>query len=74
MGTKGSEIYEIKSNNPIESTDESSEFRLQGHHMSGHYSPNHVTNEVWGLAVYDSKYYLTCGHDATLRVWDIIKK
>ena len=42
--------------------------------MNGHYSPNHVTNQVWGLAVYDNKYYLTCGHDGTMRVWDIYKK
>lgn len=42
--------------------------------MSGHYSPNFVTNEVWGLAVYDNIYYLTSGDDGTLRVWDINKK
>lgn len=42
--------------------------------MSGHYAPNHVTNEVWGLAVYDSIYYLTSSDDGTMRVWDINKK
>lgn len=42
--------------------------------MSGHFAPNHVTNEVWGLAVYDNQYYLTCSDDGTLRAWDINKK
>jgi hypothetical protein len=44
VGTKGSEIFEIKSNRVIDEADESSEFRLDGQHMSGHFAPNHVTN------------------------------
>lgn len=38
--------------------------------MSGHYSPNFVTNEVWGLALYDETQYITCSDDGTIRVWD----
>lgn len=42
--------------------------------MSGHYSPNSVTNEVWGLALYDEDHYSTCSDDGTLRLWSITKK
>lgn len=42
--------------------------------MSGHYAPNSVTNEVWGLAVVNNRYYLSCADDGTLRVWDADKK
>lgn len=42
--------------------------------MSGHYAPNKVTNEVWGLSLYKKKQYLTCSDDATVRVWDIDSK
>ncbi len=42
--------------------------------MSGHYSPNFVTNEVWGLSLYKNNYYLSSGDDGTLRVWDINKR
>lgn len=38
--------------------------------MSGHYSPNFVTNEVWGLGWLDENQYMTCSDDATVRVWD----
>ena len=42
--------------------------------MNGHYAPNYVTNEVWGLAIYDDRYYVTCSDDATIRLWDMKKK
>jgi microtubule-associated protein-like 6 len=42
--------------------------------MSGHYSPNFVTNEVWGLSLYDEDNYITCSDDGTLRLWSISKK
>ncbi len=42
--------------------------------MSGHYAPNKSTNEVWGLALYGDKNYVTCADDATVRVWDIAQK
>lgn len=42
--------------------------------MSGHYAPNHVTNEVWGLSLYDDSTYVTCSDDGTLRTWDLNKK
>ena len=42
--------------------------------MSGHYAPNYVTNEVWGLAKLDNRYYISSSDDGTLRVWDSQKK
>jgi WD40 repeat protein len=42
--------------------------------MSGHYAPNNVTNEVWGLSVVDNRYYLSCSDDGTFRVWDAINR
>lgn len=42
--------------------------------MSGHYAPNKVTNEVWGLALYGENHYATCSDDGTVRIWDIESK
>jgi|JI61114BRNA_FD_contig_21_9899297_length_240_multi_2_in_0_out_0_1 WD40 repeat protein len=42
--------------------------------MSGHFAPNKVTNEVWGLTLYDDKYYATCSDDGTVRIWDLKTK
>ena len=42
--------------------------------MNGHYAPNYVTNEVWGLSIVDAKSYATCSDDGTLRIWDLQKK
>lgn len=38
--------------------------------MSGHYAPNFVTNEVWGLAKINDRLFVTSSDDGTLRVWD----
>lgn len=29
---------------------------------------------MWGLALYDDKYYLTCSDDGTVRIWDLKTK
>lgn len=42
--------------------------------MNGHFAPNYVTNEVWGMALLEDDKYATCSDDGTLRVWDIEKK
>jgi len=42
--------------------------------MNGHFSPNYVTNEVWGLSLSEEGLYVTCSDDGTLRLWDIEKK
>lgn len=42
--------------------------------MNGHFAPNYVTNEVWGLSLYERDKYTTCSDDGTLRVWDIEKR
>jgi WD40 repeat protein len=42
--------------------------------MTGHYAPNKVTNELWGLALYEGNQIITCSDDATLRVWDPKKR
>lgn len=42
--------------------------------MKAHFAPNLKTsNEVWGLATFpnDPDAFVTCGDDATLRVWSI---
>lgn len=41
--------------------------------MSGHYCPNYVTNEVWGLGFINEEQYMTCSDDGTIRVWDMEK-
>lgn len=42
--------------------------------MNGHFAPNYVTNEVWGLSLLEDDKYVTCSDDGTLRVWDIEKR
>ena len=41
--------------------------------MDGHFAPNFVTNEVWGLAMYGEENYITSSDDGTLRIWDMNK-
>ena len=73
VGTLGSEIYEIKSNQKIDNATNEGQFSLSGHHMDGHFAPNFVTNEVWGLAMYGNENYVTSSDDGTLRIWDMNK-
>ena len=53
VGTFGSEIYQLETGTQIKNVDEGAKFRVLSKNMSGHYSPNYVTNEVWGLGFLD---------------------
>ena len=53
VGTFGSEIYQLESSLPIKDTTADVKVRVFSKNMSGHYSPNYVTNEVWGLGFID---------------------
>ena len=44
VGTLGSEIYQIEGSDKIANVQEKSKFRVIAKNMSGHYSPNFVTN------------------------------
>ena len=74
IGTLGSEIYTINSSEKIESITNKAKFKDVEKHMSGHFAPNYVTNEVWGLTLYDENQYATCSDDGTFRLWDIEKR
>lgn len=70
VGTLGSEIYQLESSGEVKNAKEGTKFRVLSKDMSGHYSPNYVTNEVWGLGFLDEHQYMTCSDDGTIRVWD----
>lgn len=79
VGTFGSEIYCLKN----ESFDQDQEMAFGEHTelsctqlISGHYTPNPNYNQVWGLCLNpnDPKIFLTCGWDATVRVWNMDTK
>lgn len=74
VGTLGSEIYELKASDSIEEIGKGSKVSLGQRLMTGHYAPNKVTNELWGLALYEGSQIITCSDDATLRLWDIKKR
>jgi len=44
VGTFGSEIYQLESSQPIKNTTSDAKLRVLSKNMSGHYSPNYVTN------------------------------
>ena len=64
----------MKSNQAIANTDDGAQYKFLANRMNGHFSPNFVTNEVWGLTLYEEGTYLTCSDDGTMRMWDIEKK
>ena len=70
VGTYGSEIYELATQNGDVISDKSS-FDAKCL-VKGHYAPSSTwTNEVWGLCPLNTENdrYLTCSDDATLRLF-----